>query len=161
MTIVARIVVLVILWAIFVVVMVVLPRRNARRAIPTVIRIFRERNAVGRDNAKAIDELGVKPPKKGVIRMIFAPRYYTIDAIGSLIKANIVQKTEDGKLYLSEENLAASKWKGCHFSYRLGLDSHYPRSGYHFCRCLFHYKAGCLTQDELQHKPRARINKRR
>lgn len=108
----ARMVVSVILVAIFVVVMVALPRRNARRAIPTVIRIFRECDAVGRDNAKAIDELGLKPPKKGVIGMIFAPPDYRIDALGSLMEANIVQKTEDGKLHLSEENLAASKWKG-------------------------------------------------
>ena len=108
----ANAIIIVVLVAIFVVVTWVLPRRSTRRAIPTVIRIFRERNAVGRGNAKAIDELGLKPPKKGVIRMMFTPRDYTINAIGSLMKANIVQKTEDGKLYLSEENLAASEWKG-------------------------------------------------
>jgi hypothetical protein len=101
-----------VLMIIFVVVAVVLPRWGVRRAIPFVIRIFRNRNAVGKQNAKTIDELGLKPTRKGMIETMFGPRDYRLAALRSLVKANVVQMTEDRKFYLSEENLAASKWKG-------------------------------------------------
>ena len=57
------------------------------------------------------DELELNPPKRSVIGMIFAPPDYRTEAIGSLIKESAIQKAEDGKLYLSEEDLATSKWK--------------------------------------------------
>ena len=57
------------------------------------------------------DELGLDPPKRSVIGMIFAPPDYRTKAMRSLIREKVIQKTEDGKLYLSEEDLAASKWK--------------------------------------------------
>jgi len=107
----AKVIEIVILVVIFVLVLVVLPRWGVRRAVPSVIRIFRERNAVGRGNAKTIDELELKPPKRNVIAMMFAPRDYRLDALGALMKAKVAQRTEDGKFYLSEEDLVASKWK--------------------------------------------------
>ena len=38
--------------------MFVIPQWRLRRAIPQVIRIFREGNAIGSKNAKTLDELG-------------------------------------------------------------------------------------------------------
>ena len=90
----------------------VFPARGARRAIPKVIQIFRQCNAVGKQNAKPIDELIPRSPKRNLIKMMYAPRDYRLSALISLLKMNIVQKTEDNKLYLSEKDLAASKWKG-------------------------------------------------
>ena len=91
-------------------VMFVLPQLLLRRAIPSVIRIFRQGNAVGIQNAKTVEELGLKP--KSIAQAIFSGRDYKITALQVLKNANVIQGTEDGKLYLSEENLSNSKWKG-------------------------------------------------
>jgi len=40
-------------------------------------------------------------------------REYKITALQVLRNANIIQGTEDGKLYLSENDLLNSRWKGC------------------------------------------------
>jgi len=90
----------------------VFPTRGARRAIPKVIQIFRQSNAVGKRNAKPMDELIPRPSKRNLLKMMYAPRDYRLSALISLMKMNIVQKTEDGKLFLSEKDLATSKWKG-------------------------------------------------
>ena len=89
----------------------VFPARGARRAIPKVIQVFRQGNAVGKRSAKPMDELIPRPPKRNLIKMMYAPHDYRLSALISLMKLNIVQKTEDGKLFLSEKDLAASKWK--------------------------------------------------
>ncbi len=91
-------------------VMFVLPQLLLRRAIPSVIRIFRQGNAVGIQNAKTVEELGFKP--KSIAQAIFSGRDYKITALQVLKNANVIQGTEDGKLYLSEANLSSSKWKG-------------------------------------------------
>jgi hypothetical protein len=90
--------------------MFILPQLLLRRAIPSVIRIFRQGKAVGAENAKTVEELGLKP--KSMTQAIFKGREYKITALEVLRNANVIQSTEDGKLYLSEENLSNSKWKG-------------------------------------------------
>jgi hypothetical protein len=107
----ANVAFIIILVVLFLLVAFVFPRWGTRRAIPSVIQIFRHRNAVGKDNAKTIDELGLRPARKGMIETMFGPRDYRLAALGHLVKAKVVQMTEDRKLYLSEENLATSKWK--------------------------------------------------
>jgi hypothetical protein len=91
-------------------VMFILPQLLLRRAIPSVIRVFRQGKAVGIENAKTVEELGLKP--KSMAQAIFRGREYKITALEVLRNANVIQSTEDGKLYLSEENLSNSKWKG-------------------------------------------------
>jgi hypothetical protein len=91
-------------------VMFILPQLLLRRAIPSVIRVFRQGKAVGVENAKTVEELGLKP--KSMAQAIFRGREYKITALEVLRNANVIQSTEDGKLYLSEENLSNSKWKG-------------------------------------------------
>jgi hypothetical protein len=108
----ANVAFIVVLVVLFILVAVVFPRWGIRRTIPSVIQIFRHRNAVGKDNARTIDELGLRPARKGVLETMFGPRDYRLAALGHLVKAKVVQITEDRKLYLSEEDLAASKWKG-------------------------------------------------
>ena len=100
---------IVLLVVMFILGMIVLPQLLIRRAIPSVIRIFRHHNAVGVKGARTIDELGLKP--RTMIDRMWRPRDYKPRALQLLIKANIIQMTEDGKLYLSEENLTATKWK--------------------------------------------------
>ncbi len=93
-------------------IMVLRPRWRAKNAMPSIIQVFRDHSAVGRDNAKTIDELGfiLNIPKSTIARMFRAPDYRLM-ALQSLIKATVVQRTEEGKFYLSEENPAAAKTK--------------------------------------------------
>ena len=89
--------------------MFVLPQILLRRAITAVIRIFRQGNAAGVQNAKTIDELGLRP--KSISQAIFRGSQYKSTALQVLRNANIIQSTEDGKLYLSQENLSNSRWR--------------------------------------------------
>lgn len=91
-----------------VVIMFVLPQFSLRRAITAVIQIFRQQNAVGAKNAKTPETLGFQP--RTFTQSLFRGRNYKFDALQILRSANIIQTTEDGKLYLSEEDLAASKF---------------------------------------------------
>ncbi|OGO59306.1 MAG: hypothetical protein A2025_00585 [Chloroflexi bacterium RBG_19FT_COMBO_47_15] len=102
--------IIVILVVLMLFVMFVLPQLLLRRAIPSVIRIFRQGKAVGIENAKTVEELGLKP--KNMAQAILRGREYKITALQVLRNANIIQGTEDGKLYLSEKDLSSSKWKG-------------------------------------------------
>ena len=100
--------------ALFIVVLVVLavlglfiiPRLLLRRAINQVIRIFRQHNATDVKTAKTIDELGLSPP--AFMQRMLQGRDYKPYALGALRRSEIIQMTEDGKLYLSEERLAYS-----------------------------------------------------
>jgi hypothetical protein len=92
-------------------VMFILPQLLLRRAIPSVIRIFRQCKAVGVESAKTVEELGLKP--KSMFQAILRGREYKITALQVLRNAHVIQSTEEGKLYLSEKDLSNSRWKGC------------------------------------------------
>ena len=100
---------LILLGILFVLAMLFIPQMMMRRAIPKVIRIFQHNNAVGIKNAKALDELGLKP--RGMLENLGRLRDYKPRALQLLISANIVHITEDGKFYLSEEDLAVTRWR--------------------------------------------------
>ena len=84
----------------------VIPQWRIKRAIPQVIRMFREQNAVGIKNAKTEEELGFK--RRGMLEGMFRPRDFKPHALTALIQAEIIQITEDGKLYLAEDKLIDS-----------------------------------------------------
>lgn len=86
--------------------MVVVPQFMMRRAVKAVLRIFREHHAIGPKNAKSVEELGLH--QKGMIERMMKPRDYKPRALQFLISQEIVQMTEDGKVYLLEEKLDAS-----------------------------------------------------
>jgi len=94
----------------------VISRWRMKRGMRQVILIFREHAATSSRNAKMIDELGLRP--QGMMGGMFKGRDYKQYALSLLMKADIVQATEDGRLYLSEDRLLAS-----------GIDSgaSYPR----------------------------------
>ena len=87
-------------------VLFVLPWWRIKRAVPQIVRIFREQNAIGIKNAKAPEELGVSLP--GMMEGVLTRRDYKRYALKALIKAEVIQMTEDGKFYLSEEKLLSS-----------------------------------------------------
>lgn len=88
--------------------LVFIPQLLIGRAVPHVIRIFRQKNAVGVKNARFIDELGLKP--QGFFDKMLKPRDYKPMAMQLLVKVNVIRVTDDGKLYLSEPDLALTKW---------------------------------------------------
>lgn len=90
----------ILIWA-----MVLRPRQRAKKAMPSIIQVFREHSAVGLHNAQTLDELGLefKTP-----RMFHVPDY-RLSALAFLIKATVIQRTEEGKYYLSEETPAKTE----------------------------------------------------
>jgi hypothetical protein len=101
---------LIILTVLIIIIIFVLPQILLRRAISSVIRTFRQNKAVGAQNAKTIDELGLRP--KSMMQAIFRGTQYKTTALMVLRNAGVIERTEDGKLYLFEENLSRSRWKG-------------------------------------------------
>ena len=100
-------VVIVLLFIILLVALFVIPQFMMRRAIRAVIRIFRENNATGKKQAKTAEELGLQP--RGLAERMMKPRDYKPRALQLLMSQEIIQMTEDGKLYLVEEKLDASR----------------------------------------------------
>ena len=102
--------ILILLTVLAVIVLFILPQMLLRRAMSSVIRTFRKKKAVGDQNGMTIDELGLRP--KSMLQAIFRGTQYKTSALIRLRNAGIIQTTEDGKLYLSEENLSRSRLKG-------------------------------------------------
>jgi hypothetical protein len=77
-----------------------------KRAMHKVIRILKINGAVDEQGAKTIVELRLNPPalRDRLMRM----RDYKPKALELLLSMNIVQYSEDGRVYLSEEKLLAS-----------------------------------------------------
>ena len=98
---------IIVLLAIFaLLVMFFIPQWRVKRALPRVIRTFREHSAIEARHAKTVDELGLRP--RGLLQQLIHGRDYKKYALTYLMNADIVQQTEDGKLYLSEDKLAES-----------------------------------------------------
>lgn len=88
--------------------MFIISQWRLKRAILQVIRMFRDNNAAGIKNAKTEEELGFK--RRSMLEGMFRPRDYKPNALTVLIRAEVIQMTEDGKLYLSEEKLIDSEF---------------------------------------------------
>ena len=93
---------------VFLVVMFGLPQLLIRRTIPSVLKIFVEHNATSPKNAKTVDELGLTD--QTLTQRLWKPRDYKPRALQLLLSSNIVQMTDEDKLYISEENLNATRW---------------------------------------------------
>jgi len=92
---------------VIIVAMLGIPYLMMKRAMGHVIKIFRNNYAIDARSAKTIDELGLRPRTK--LQGMFRARDYKPQALNFLIKSEIVQMNDDGKLYLSEDKVAASK----------------------------------------------------
>lgn len=85
------------------------PQLRLRAAIPRVIRAFRQAQALDSASAKTLDELGLR----GTVR---SPSFFGASdpiqtVLNTLRDAGIIQGTSEGRWFLSESRLAASKWK--------------------------------------------------
>jgi hypothetical protein len=81
------------------------------RHCPKVIKIFRDHSAVGEKNAKFIDELGLQ--QRGFVERMWRGRDYKPRALQLLMQINVIRVTDEGKIYLSEPDLAKTKWGNC------------------------------------------------
>ncbi|HUV55962.1 MAG TPA: hypothetical protein VMV84_01890 [Dehalococcoidales bacterium] len=99
--------VIILIVVIVIVAMLGIPYLMMKRAVGRVINIFRNNSAIDARSAKTIDELGLRPRTR--MQGMFRGRDYKPQALNFLIKAEIVRMNEDGKLYLSDDKLAASK----------------------------------------------------
>jgi hypothetical protein len=102
--------ILILLTVLVIILVFVLPQILIRRAISSVIRTFHEKKALLQENARTVDDLGLRP--KSMLQAIFRGTRYKTTALLILRNAGVIQTTEDRKLYLSEENLSRSKYKG-------------------------------------------------
>jgi len=102
--------ILIILTALVLVVIFVLPQILLRRAVSFVIRVFRQKKAISPQDAMTVDELGLRP--KSMAQAIFRGTQYKTTALLVLRNAGAIETTEDGKLYLSEENLSRGRYRG-------------------------------------------------
>ncbi|MBA7485584.1 hypothetical protein ES707_21132 [subsurface metagenome] len=84
-----------------------IPYMMTKRALNRVIKVFQRSNTIDFSTAKTIDELGLRP--RTMLQNMFRSRDYKPQALNFLMKAEIIVVTDDGKLYLSEEKLIASK----------------------------------------------------
>lgn len=83
----------------------VLPRMRINRAVSQVVGLFERHNAFDLRSAKTIEELGLRPPPllEGTLRM----RDFKPYALQILMNAGVVGQTDGGRLYLSQDKLAA------------------------------------------------------
>lgn len=102
-------IVLVLLLIFMLFILFVLPRFSLRRAIPAIIQLFRQHNATSPKDAKTMDELGLK--QRGLAQTILRGQDDRMTALQILRNANIIRATDDGRLYLSEEDLQQSRWR--------------------------------------------------
>ena len=100
---------IVLMVVVFILAFIFIPQFMLARNIPKVIRIFREHNAVGEKNAKTIEELGLLP--KTMFQRMLSRRDYRPQALQFLLRTTIIEMTEEGKVYLNEDNLYLSKWR--------------------------------------------------
>ncbi len=77
-----------------------------KRATRSVIRIFRENEALNPEKAMTIQDLKLAP--RGLLQ-VKAFRDYKPTALQFLMKHDIVQITDDGRVYLSEDTLLRSE----------------------------------------------------
>jgi len=87
-----------------------LSARMTKRAVGQVIAIFQKCNAIGIQQAKTVNEMGLTPPN--LMERFTRMRDYKQNALSILMKADIVQTTEEGKLFISAQKLAELKSKG-------------------------------------------------
>ncbi len=87
--------------------MFVVPQFLTARAMKQVVKILRNNHAIDPKNAKSMEELHLQ--QKGMMDRMMRPRDYKPRALQYMIGADMVRMTEEGKIYLVEENLRGTK----------------------------------------------------
>ncbi|MBN1631440.1 MAG: hypothetical protein JW990_16905 [Thermoleophilia bacterium] len=80
-----------------------------KKAVRTVIARFRAKGAISPKKATSLYELGLEPAD--FLHRIGRTRDYKPQAMRLLVQKNVIRGTEDGKVYLSEDELRDSTIK--------------------------------------------------
>jgi hypothetical protein len=80
----------------------------SKRAVKAVLKMLRDSDSTTPETAKTAEEVGFKP--RGFINFR-GLRDYKPNALQLLIREGIIQVTEEGKIFLSEEKLAQHSLK--------------------------------------------------
>jgi len=76
---------------------------KGRRAIHRVIEGFYQHNALGANDAKTLEEIGLQKPD--FAQRIMRGRDYKQYALQILIKRGVISVTEDGRFYMVEDKV--------------------------------------------------------
>jgi len=90
-------------------VMVYIPRLLVKKAVRKIVAQLRERGAINPETATTLKELGLV--QGSYFNRAFRIRNYRPYAVRMLGQAKILQATEEGMVYLSEEELEHSQVK--------------------------------------------------
>ena len=101
-----EVLIIVLLVVIILLAMFFIPHWRGKRAIRQVIQMFREHSAIDTKSAKSPEDLGFK--HRGMLEGLLRGRDYKQDSLRALMRAEIIQTTEGGRLYLSEDRLSAA-----------------------------------------------------
>jgi hypothetical protein len=93
---------------IFLLVMLFLPSFMINLNVPKVIKILRKHSATRPETAKIPKEMGLAQPS--FVERLWKLRDYKPRALQFLLQYEIVQMTDDGRVFLSEDKLALTKW---------------------------------------------------
>ena len=85
----------------------VIPLMMNKRAVIQVVKRLRKHQALDIQSAKTVEEVGLQPLSFQERMLRF--RDYKPAALQGLIRTGIVQITEDGRVYLSEQKLRNSR----------------------------------------------------
>ncbi len=102
----ATVLILVLLIAVLIFVAIYVPRFLMRRAVRSVIALFRRQGATSPDKATTLEELGLV--RGSPFDRMFKVRDYRPYAARLLGQANILRATDEGTVYLSEADLENS-----------------------------------------------------
>ncbi len=100
---------IIILIGVLLLAVIYLPRFFIKRAVRKVVAIFRAHGATSPDTAVSLAELGLAP--RSPFDRMFRMRDYKPYATRLLGQAEIIRSTEEGLVYLSEDDLERSPVK--------------------------------------------------
>jgi len=100
----------ILLFAAFILLMLLLSIFLQRRAVITIRKIFHEKNALIANNAIDREELGIRHQ-----HALIKKRDYKLQAVQFLMNIQVIQTTEADKLYFSEKRLESLRSEGSKF----------------------------------------------
>lgn len=101
--------IIVITIAILIVLVIYIPRLLVMSAMKKVIKTLKKQEAVNPQNAKTAEQLGIR--QGAIWENMFRMRDYRPQALYLLCETEIVLVTMDNRYYLSESQLAVSRFK--------------------------------------------------
>ena len=91
-----------------VVLVLLIPSTMLKLSVSVVVKEFRRQKAISSEHTISKTELGIIS-QTGINRFVNR-RDYKAQALQALVQAEIVQVTEEGRLYLLEEKLESTRW---------------------------------------------------